>query len=1127
MAELMEDHLWYKDAIFYEVHVRAFSDSGEQDGIGDFRGLAGKLDYLQKLGVTVLWILPFYPSPLKDDGYDISDYLNVHPDYGTLADFNLFLKKAHQHGLKVITELVLNHTSDAHQWFQRARRSPPGSVWRDFYVWSDSPEKYRDARIIFKDFETSNWTWDPVAKAYYWHRFYYHQPELNYENPEVQKTMFGVVDFWLQAGVDGLRLDAVPYLYEREGTSCENLPETHEFLKKLRRHVDEKFKDRMLLAEANQWPEDAASYFGNGDECHMAFHFPIMPRLFMSIDMEDRFPIIDIMQQTPSIPDTAQWALFLRNHDELTLEMVTHEERDYMYRVYAADPKARINLGIRRRLAPLLYNHRRKIELMNGLLFSLPGTPIIYYGDEIGMGDNIYLGDRNGVRTPMQWSSDKNAGFSRANPQKLYLPIIIDPEYHYEAFNVEGQQNNLRSLFWWMKRLIALRKRYKAFGRGSIEFLQPINRKVLVFIRRYQNELILVIANLSRFVEYVELDLKAHKGMVPMELFSRSKFPTIGELPYFITLGPHEFYMFTLLEEKPATLQSMSTAAEAQKPVTVIQEHDRWEWTYQIRVREALEATLPDYFLTCRWFGGKNKKISVTKIIDAVPVPYDGYSAYMAIIRFEYTDAPVEQYLLPIAYANGERAQELIRNARQAVITAVAITADGKQEQGVYYDALLDVPFARTLLSHISRDRKIKGIRGEIVFSRTKFLSKYYNNSEKMSYVPALMKVDQSNTSIRYNDNLVLKIFRRLDVGISPDLEVGNFLTQKASFPYVAPVAGYLEYNHGQTMTLGILQGYVVNQGDALQYALDEIGRFFELTLVEKKRIKDVTIPENYLHSSIESPPAFVTEALGAYLESIRLLGCRTGELHIALASSDQDQEFAPVPFTPQEQRYLYQSLYSAVGQFFRMFAKNLKNIPEASQAKAQKVIELEGAIREFIKIILEEKLSSARIRCHGDFHLGQVLYTGKDYVFIDFEGEPTRSLSSRRLKQSPLKDVAGMVRSFHYASRMGLQKFLSRELFSHEIQIAPAANQWADLWYHWVSAAFLKSYLEKTKDVPQFAKEGREFETLLNIFTLEKSIYELSYELNNRPEWIGIPLDGILEVMERKNEPKPEGDHH
>ncbi|MGZ5503646.1 MAG: maltose alpha-D-glucosyltransferase, partial [Chthoniobacterales bacterium] len=468
-GEISVDPLWYKDAIIYELHVKTFHDSNG-DGIGDFRGLIEKLDYLQELGVTAIWLLPFYPSPLRDDGYDIADYYDVNPHFGTLQDFRDFLAAAHERGLRVITELVINHSSDQNPWFQRARRAPAGSPERELYVWSDTPDKYNGARIIFKDFETSNWSWDSVAKSYYWHRFYSHQPDLNFDNPGVHERVEAVCDFWLKMGVDGLRLDAVPYLYEREGTSCENLPETHTYLKKLRAHIDANFKDRMLLAEANQWPEDAVSYFGKGDESHMNVHFPLMPRMFMALQMEDRFPIIDILDQTPAIPENCQWAMFLRNHDELTLEMVTDEERDYMWRVYANDPTARINLGIRRRLAPLLANSRRKIELLNTLLFSMPGTPVLYYGDEIGMGDNFYLGDRNGVRTPMQWSPDRNAGFSKANPQQLYLPITIDPEYHYEAINVENQQKNLSSLLWWMRRVIAMRKNYKAFSRGSLEF---------------------------------------------------------------------------------------------------------------------------------------------------------------------------------------------------------------------------------------------------------------------------------------------------------------------------------------------------------------------------------------------------------------------------------------------------------------------------------------------------------------------------------------------------------------------------------------------------------------------------------------------------------------------------------
>jgi maltose alpha-D-glucosyltransferase/alpha-amylase len=474
--------LWFKDAIIYQLHIRAFYDSNG-DGIGDFRGLTQRLDYIQDLGVTAIWMLPFFPSPLRDDGYDIANYREVNPQYGSLYDFQVLLEEAHRRDLKIVTELVMNHTSDQHAWFQRSRRAPAGDRWRDWYVWSDTPEKYQEARIIFQDFELSNWTWDPVAQAYFWHRFYHHQPDLNFDNAEVRQEMIDTVDYWLDMGVDGLRLDAIPYLYEREGTNCENLPETHAFLKEVRRHVDAKYTGKMLLAEANQWPEDAAEYFGDGDECHMNFHFPLMPRLFMAVEREDRFPIVDILEQTPPLPPSCQWAIFLRNHDELTLEMVTDEERDYMYRMYAVDAQARINLGIRRRLAPLMRNDRRKIELMNALLLSLPGTPIIYYGDEIGMGDNFYLGDRNGVRTPMQWKGDRNAGFSSGNPQRLYLPVIIDPEYHYELRNVEVEQSSTQSLLWWMRRILDLRKQYPAFGNGGFEALDTSNAKVLAFVR--------------------------------------------------------------------------------------------------------------------------------------------------------------------------------------------------------------------------------------------------------------------------------------------------------------------------------------------------------------------------------------------------------------------------------------------------------------------------------------------------------------------------------------------------------------------------------------------------------------------------------------------------------------------
>ncbi len=539
------DPLWFKDAVIYETHVKSFFDKND-DGIGDFQGLVEKLDYLQDLGVTCLWLLPFFPSPLKDDGYDIADYRGVHPDFGTVEDFRQLVAAAHARGLRIVIELVVNHSSDQHPWFQRARRAPRGSPEREYYVWSDTDQRYRDARIIFTDTEKSNWTWDPEAKQYYWHRFFSHQPDLNFENPAVLTEILEVLHFWAEMGVDGFRLDAVPYLVEQDGTSCENLPGTHEVIRKIRRYVDQHFPGRMLLAEANQWPADVRPYFGEGDECHMAFHFPLMPRIFMALRLEDVEPILDIMRRTPPIPDNCQWALFLRNHDELTLEMVTADERDYMYLAYGQDPRAKLNVGIRRRLAPLLDNGKRRMELLNGLLFSFPGTPVVYYGDEIGMGDNIYLHDRNGVRTPMQWSADRNAGFSRADPQKLYTPPVSDPVYGYQARNVEAQLRDPSSLLHWMRNTIALRKLFKAFGRGTMEFLPVANRKVLAYVRRYEEDVLLCVANVSRFAQPAELDLSQFEGAVPVEILGYTEFPRIGTLPYFLTLGPYGFYWFEL-----------------------------------------------------------------------------------------------------------------------------------------------------------------------------------------------------------------------------------------------------------------------------------------------------------------------------------------------------------------------------------------------------------------------------------------------------------------------------------------------------------------------------------------------------------------------------------------------------
>jgi maltose alpha-D-glucosyltransferase/alpha-amylase len=1106
-SALLEDNpQWYKDAVVYEVHVRAFCD-GNGDGIGDFPGLTEKLDYLQDLGVTVLWLLPFYPSPLKDDGYDLADYHNIHADYGTLHDFKHFLYEAHERGIRVITELVINHTSDQHPWFQRARVAKPGSRARDFYVWNDNQDKYQEARIIFKDFELSNWSWDPVAKAYFWHRFYSHQPDLNFDNPDVRKALMGVLDFWLEMGVDGMRLDAVPYLYEREGTNCENLAETHNFLKQLRQYIDKKYHNRMLLAEANQWPEDAVTYFGSGDECHMAFHFPVMPRLFMSVHMEDRFPIIDILDQTPAIPDSCQWALFLRNHDELTLEMVTDEDRDYMYKVYATDPRARINLGIRRRLAPLLGNNRRKMELLNSLLFSLPGTPVIYYGDELGMGDNIYLGDRNGVRTPMQWSADRNAGFSRANPQRLYLPVIIDPEHHYETVNVEAQQQNPSSLLWWMKRLVLLRKNYQSFGRGSLEFLYPDNHKVLVFIRRFQDEIILVVANLSRFVNYVELDLAAYKGMVPVELFGHTRFPTIGELPYFLTLGPHSFYWFKL---EQARISETRSAAEGFEPAR-LEIADSWENILYGRARAALERAFPDYLLTCRWFGGKAQPIRSVRNVDIVPFSIDSVTAFFTTWEVQYTGGPPETYLLPLAFAAGDRAFELRQTHPQSVVAQLKIKDKSVETEGVLYDALYDPQFCKALLASVKRGRRLKGDNAEIHAQPSKSFRTLAGDAEA-TLEPSLMRGEQSNTSIVYGDRFILKFFRRASEGLNPDVEIGRFITEKTAFANVPPLAGFLEMRkqQGEPATLGILQGLVINQGDAWHYTLDSLGRYFEEVLTRHPGPEASVIPGKPLAEvAAQETPQLVRELMGPYLSSALLLGQRTGELHKALASDVKDPAFAPEPFTALYRRSLYQSFRTLADQSLSLLETRLPGLPEQTRPEAAKILKLESAIIDRLRQILDRKMTGSRIRIHGDFHLGQVLYTGKDFVIIDFEGEPARPITERRLKRSPLRDVAGMLRSFNYAA---LSKLRNNSVRPED---AAQLKPWARFWDFWVSASFVKGYLETTTNASFLPKSQDEFNLMLSIYVLEKAIYELAYELNNRPDWADVPVAGILQIVQ------------
>lgn len=1108
--DFQKDPLWYKDAIIYEIRVRSFCDSNG-DGIGDFKGLTEKLDYLQELGINTIWLLPFYPSPLRDDGYDISDYNNIHPDCGSLQDFRNFMREVRKRGIRVISELIINHTSDQHPWFRKSRKVPVDKKWRDFYVWSDNVQKYKHARIIFKDFEPSNWSWDPVAKAYYWHRFFAHQPDLNFDNPAVHRAVNQCLDFWLGMGVDGVRLDAIPYLYERDGTNCENLPETHEYLKKMRRHMDRKWKNKMFLAEANQWPEDAVQYFGKGDECQMAFHFPIMPRLFMAIHMEDRTPIIDILEQTPEIPDSCQWALFLRNHDELTLEMVTDEERDYMNRVYASEPQARINLGIRRRLAPLLGNNRRKIELMNGLLFSLPGSPVLYYGDEIGMGDNIYLGDRNGVRTPMQWSGDRNAGFSRANPQKLFLPIITDPEYHFETVNVESQQNNPHSLFWWMKRLIALRKRYKAFGRGTIKFLTPSNSKVLAYIREYEGDKILVVANLSRFVQYVELDLATYKGMYPVELFGQIEFPSIGDLPYFVTLGPHGFYWFSLTSRKQDALESLTS----EKEVPTFSVKGRWENVFEDQTKSQLEAAIPNYFMKQRWFGGKAKKIKAAHIVDVIPFSNGEVESCFTLVKIDYNDGHPEIYTAPFAYAKGKRKDQIVEGFPKTILANIHLDAKQKEE-GILYDAVIEPGFSSFLLSSISKRRQIKGLSGKIIAQPTKIFRDLIK-SAKGVLTPTGIHAEQSNSSTIFGDKLILKLFRRMEDGINPDLEIGNFLSQAPQALNSPRIAGHLEYSNGnkaEPSTIAILHGFVLNQGDAWKYTLDELDRYYERTASMAMQGEGNEFPsENILDLSEKTPPEALAETVGPYLESARILGQRTAELHMALGSDTDNPHFTHEPFTPFTQRSLYQSFRDQTIRTFGLLRKSINSMPEESRKEAQVVLKNEEKILSFFQDIRKKDISTMQIRCHGDFHLGQVLYTGKDFVIIDFEGEPARSLNDRKRKRSPLRDVAGMIRSFYYAVYVGLEDQRAKGRLS---DVNPGQQeQWALFWYKWVCATYLKSYFGHIKKAPFIPASKKEIEFLLNIFILDKAVYELGYELNNRPDWIKVPLKGILQLLE------------
>ena len=1093
---------WYKDAIIYEVHVRAFRDSNG-DGTGDFRGLTEKLDYFRDLGITAIWLLPFYPSPRRDDGYDIADYNSVHPAYGTTRDFRRFLREAHRRGLRVITELVVNHTSDQHPWFQRARRAEPGSVERDFYVWGDTPDRYPEARIIFSDTETSNWAWDPVARAYYWHRFFSHQPDLNYDNPAVRKAMYQVLDYWLDMGVDGVRLDAVPYLFERDGTMCENLPETHAELKAMRAHIDARYEGRMLLSEANQWPEDAAAYFGDDDESHMAFHFPVMPRLFMAIRMENRFPIIDILEQTPPIPPGSQWALFLRNHDELTLEMVTDEERDYMYRTYAENRQARINLGIRRRLAPLLGNSRRETELMNALLLSLPGTPVLYYGDEIGMGDNIYLGDRDGVRTPMQWSNDRNAGFSDTNPQQLYLPVIIDSEYHYETVNVEAQERNPNSLLWWTKRMLALRRRHPVFGRGTIQFLFPENARVLAFLRRTEEETVLVVANLARHNQYVELDLSEFWGIRPLELFGRTPFPPVGDQPYLLTLGPHSFYWFSMT---PTTGDLRLPRWEGEREQLELT--GGTETAFQDPLRADVEALLARYIPGRIWYHGSGRKIRQARLVDVIPLRRVLSDNYLVLVEIDYLDGDLQQYLMSIGFAFGEKATEIWDNRPESIFCRVA----GDGGVGVVYDAAPSSDFAAALGRLMGDRKKLPGETGVLraASMRPSTLPATLNEADVRS-----TDNREGHTSIVFGDQLILKLLRRIEPGINPDLEIRRFLTERTTFENLPAVLGWLEYqgSDGGATTLGIIQSYVPHEGTAWDRLTGSLGRLFETVLSADQLPKPEPPSGHLIALARRQPPPAIGELLEEDLQSAGMLGRRTADLHRALASDHDDVDFRPEPYTTLAQRSLYQSLRGEIRRAFGEARAALEWLPEESRGEVEQVTRLEQELIERVRRLTSVKFDAKRIRLHGDYRLDEILASGNDYAFFDFAGDTTRPMSERRLKQSPLKDVADLLRSFHYAALASLYEQI--EFGTIPTERLSDLEPWATSWYRWVSGAFLSAYLEGMAGTGLLPSDETSAAALLDAFMFEKAARELTWEIHNRPTWARIPARGILESLE------------
>jgi maltose alpha-D-glucosyltransferase / alpha-amylase len=1075
-----DDPLWYKDAVVYELHIKAYAD-GNGDGIGDFRGLTAHLDHVQSLGVNTIWLLPFYPSPLRDDGYDVADYQNVHPSYGTLDDFRAFVVEAHRRGLRVITELVVNHSSDQHPWFQAARRAPRGSPERNFYVWSDDPALYSGTRIIFTDTEKSNWTWDEVAGQYFWHRFFSHQPDLNFDNPAVLEAVLGTMAFWLDMGVDGFRLDAIPYLIERDGTSNENLRETHDVIKAIRRRVEERYPGRLLLAEANMWPEDVREYFGEGDECQMAYHFPLMPRMYMAIALEDRHPVVEILAQTPDIPANCQWAIFLRNHDELTLEMVTSKERDYMYSMYASDARARINLGIRRRLAPLLENDQERIRLMNSLLLSMPGTPVLYYGDEIGMGDNIFLGDRDGVRTPMQWTSDRNGGFSRADPQRLYLPPIQDPVYGYEAVNVEAQSRETSSLLSWTRRMLAVRASSRAFGRGRFTMLHPGNRKVLAYVREHEGEVILCVANVSRVAQPVELELGAWKGRVPVEMLGRNSFPPVSELPYVLTLPAYGFFWFRLASDvAPPRWHTERLPVE---DLAVVVLFDGWNSFFRKRVvpwrialaektRAQLERELlPGFLKRQRWFAGKADTSHGVKLAEHAVMQAQGQEWLLTLADVQGATGTA-RYFVPLAVAFDDDDEERTRTLAPVALSKVRQQA----RMGVLADAMADEPFCRALVQAIVEQRVIPCDSGSLHFTPGASCAEVVGDT--LQHPAPLHRLALSSHSVSLlGERLFLKAYRRLQPGPCPELEMGRHLTDVLGYTHSVAVAGSVELRakDGRVWTLALLQAQLIHQGDAHAYTVDLLTR--------------------QLEAPGAAPPG--QDSVTAPIERFRVLARRVAELHVALARRTGDPAFDPEAVQHADLQAWAQAVRLDCTTTLALLDKRRSAWASPVASLALRVARQHQPMLARIDAVAQATPAGLKTRLHGDLHLGQVLVCRDDFFIIDFEGEPGLSHEERRAKHSALRDVAGLLHAFDRARDEALHR--AAQGAAELERLAPAAR----LWERQVRAAFTDTYFETTQAGGLFTgSDGRALaQQLLDLFELHAVLRQLRHELDSTAE--------------------------